>query len=201
MKTTAWVVMSVCCVFLCGCGLEALFTAGVVGGLAAEQAKQAQGVMRPLSNQMGIQALQNTINQFMLIEGRFPHTLDELKTKGYLPNKPAAPEGYTLSYDPKNGLVSLVEGAAPAIQAPQNQQQYAPQYPQQKQKLPFAAPRQAPKYQSRSPKPQSGSHTGQPSAGQQSAPAPQQQGPYHVTPRSMAQGISKQMQNKQYNIP
>jgi competence protein ComGC len=54
-----------------------------------------------------ISQIKPAIQNFQITEDRFPASLDELVSKGYLRQIPAAPYGMKLQYDPKTGAVSM----------------------------------------------------------------------------------------------
>jgi hypothetical protein len=60
-------------------------------------------------NSIDISQLKPAIQNFQITEDRFPASLDELVSKGYLRQIPAAPYGMKLQYDPKTGTVSMVK--------------------------------------------------------------------------------------------
>ena len=51
--------------------------------------------------------IQNAIKQFQAVEGRYPKTLNELITEGYLQRPPRPPRGMKYTYNPKTGLVGV----------------------------------------------------------------------------------------------
>lgn len=51
--------------------------------------------------------LNNAIRLFQAAEDRYPKTLNELVTEGYLPKLPEPPRGYRLAYNPQTGQVRI----------------------------------------------------------------------------------------------
>jgi hypothetical protein len=68
-------------------------------------AKGQQSAIKTIDTAQLKQAIQN----FQITEERFPATLDELVSKGYLRKIPAAPYGMKIQYDPKTGRVAVVK--------------------------------------------------------------------------------------------
>lgn len=79
-----------------------------------QQPATVEGYFRDLADapgrtqrQLDLAQLQRAVEMFSAVEGRYPHTLEELIEKRILPALPAAPEGKQLAYDPQTGRVSL----------------------------------------------------------------------------------------------
>ena len=51
--------------------------------------------------------IQNAINQFNAVEGRYPKSLGELVKEGYYAKLPAPPKSKRYLYDPKTGQVGV----------------------------------------------------------------------------------------------
>ncbi len=62
----------------------------------------------------GLLTLNQAVQQFNVIEGRLPRTLDELVETRYLPKLPAAPRGKRFIYDSKAGEVTVADVASSA---------------------------------------------------------------------------------------
>lgn len=75
--------------------------AGEVGGIALAQQKAVRTI--------DLAAINKTIENFYLQEGRFPKALSELEEKDYLRALPTPPEGWKLDYDTNSGVVTLVK--------------------------------------------------------------------------------------------
>jgi outer membrane murein-binding lipoprotein Lpp len=84
-----------------------LFIALLVVALLAGCSKSAKldpnATNKPASD---IVTLKQAVQTFNTQEGHFPKTLDELTPK-YIAQIPAAPAGYTMTYDPTTGEVKL----------------------------------------------------------------------------------------------
>lgn len=57
----------------------------------------------------GLTTLNQAVQQFNVVEGRLPRTLDELVENRYLAKIPAAPRGKRFLYNPKEGEVTVGE--------------------------------------------------------------------------------------------
>jgi hypothetical protein len=68
-------------------------------------AKGQQTAIKTLDTAQLKQAIQN----FQITEERFPTSLQELVTKGYLREIPAAPYGMKIDYDAKTGVAKVVK--------------------------------------------------------------------------------------------
>lgn len=66
----------------------------------------------------GLLTLNQAVQQFNVIEGRLPRTLDELVETRYLPKLPAAPRGKRFVYDSKAGEVTVAEQPTSAPASP-----------------------------------------------------------------------------------
>jgi hypothetical protein len=53
-------------------------------------------------------SIQQAINLFQANEDRFPTNLQEVVTKNYIREIPAAPSGYRLTYDPRTGSAKML---------------------------------------------------------------------------------------------
>jgi hypothetical protein len=68
-------------------------------------AKGQQSAIKTIDTAQLKQAIQN----FQITEERLPASLDELVSKGYLRQIPAAPYGMKIQYDAKTGRVAVVK--------------------------------------------------------------------------------------------
>ncbi|MFT3828190.1 MAG: hypothetical protein QM691_00640 [Opitutaceae bacterium] len=57
----------------------------------------------------GLTTLTQAVQQFNVLEGRLPRTLDELVESRYLPKLPPAPRGKRFVYNPKSGDVAVAD--------------------------------------------------------------------------------------------
>ncbi len=57
---------------------------------------------------IGAASLDQAIKNFYAEENRYPNSLDELVSKGTLPNLPTLPAGMMFDYDPATGTVKVV---------------------------------------------------------------------------------------------
>jgi len=62
--------------------------------------KKAEGMQDVLN-------LKNEINTFLIQEGRYPQSLQELVDKGYIKEIPKSPENMQFVYDPKTGTIDV----------------------------------------------------------------------------------------------
>ncbi len=76
-----------------------------LGAVGAAQ-KQAERVV-------DLTTLQRAVQEFQAGEDRLPSSLQELVKEGYMPRLPAPPRGMAFGYDPRTGLVRLVQAAQP----------------------------------------------------------------------------------------
>ncbi len=60
------------------------------------------------SRQTSLAGLNQTIQQFQTMEGRYPNDLEELVSEGYMPQLPDPPRNREFDYDPRTGTVTLV---------------------------------------------------------------------------------------------
>lgn len=56
---------------------------------------------------INLAAAQQAISLFNVTEGRYPKSIDELVSTGYLAKKPQMPSGQKLTYDPANGTLKV----------------------------------------------------------------------------------------------
>ena len=107
---------------LAGCTAETVVTTGIVAENAKNQMQAVQGVSRQAGQQIGLSQVKQSINAFQAMEGRFPYTLDELVTYGYLHQVPELPPGKQFVYNNVTGDVRVARvQAAPPAQIPQQQ--------------------------------------------------------------------------------
>ncbi|HEX5219426.1 MAG TPA: hypothetical protein VFZ59_07645 [Verrucomicrobiae bacterium] len=59
-----------------------------------------------------VTAINKAIESFYVQEGRFPKTLQELETKGFMSAVPVPPPGTKLNYDTNTGVVKIEKEAA-----------------------------------------------------------------------------------------
>lgn len=97
-------------------------------GAAADYARNLSNTEKKATEVTGLETLNRAVQQYQVIEGRFPRTLDELVAGRYLPKLPPAPRGKRYVYDAKAGEVTVVDAptakpvespapeAAPAVQ-------------------------------------------------------------------------------------
>jgi len=107
---------------LAGCTAETVVTTGIVAENAKNQAQALQGVTQQAGQQIGLSQVQQAINAFQAMEGRFPYTLDELVQYGYLYQVPQLPEGKQFIYNNATGEVRIVRAQIPQQQVVPQQQ-------------------------------------------------------------------------------
>ena len=76
-------------------------------GPLADYAKNLSDSEKKATEVAGLSELNKAVQQFNVIEGRYPRTLDELVASRYLPKIPAAPRGKRFIYNPKAGEVTV----------------------------------------------------------------------------------------------
>ncbi len=76
-------------------------------GPLADYAKNLSDTEKKATEVVGLSELNKAVQQFNVIEGRYPRTLDELVASRYLPKIPAAPRGKRFIYNPKAGEVTV----------------------------------------------------------------------------------------------
>ena len=121
-------------ILLLGCGAETLVTTGIVAENAKNQAQALKGVTRQAGQQIGLSQIRQAITGFQVEYGRYPYTLDELTTYGYLYSLPGLPEGKQFVYNNVTGEVKVgpvqnlttgmgpQRGVAPQQRIPQSSQ-------------------------------------------------------------------------------
>lgn len=115
-------------IFLLGCGAETLVTTGIVAENAKNQVQALQGVTQQAGRQIGLSQVKQAVAAFQAEQGRFPYTLDELVTYGYMYYLPQLSEGQQFLYDNRTGQVRVGRAQyPPAGQVPQ--QPVAPRQP------------------------------------------------------------------------
>ena len=80
--------------------------AGAQGPLA-DFAKNLSDSEKKATEVVGLSELNKAVQQFNVIEGRYPRTLDELVASRFLPKIPVAPRGKRFIYNPKSGEVTV----------------------------------------------------------------------------------------------
>jgi hypothetical protein len=101
-------VVVVLAVLLAGCTAETVVTTGIVAENAKNQAQALQGVTQQAGQQIGLSQVQQAINAFQAMEGRYPYALTELVQYGYLHQVPQLPEGKQFMYNNATGEVRVV---------------------------------------------------------------------------------------------
>ncbi len=81
-------------------------------GPLADYAKNLSDSEKKATEVAGLSELNKAVQQFNVIEGRYPRTLDELVASRYLPKIPGAPRGKRFIYNPKSGDVTVEALAA-----------------------------------------------------------------------------------------
>ncbi len=94
-------------ILLLGCGAETVVTTGIVAENAKNQAQALKGVTRQAGQQIGLSQIRQAITGFQVEYGRYPYTLDELTTYGYLYSLPGLPEGKQFVYNNVTGEVKV----------------------------------------------------------------------------------------------
>jgi len=89
-------------------------------GAAADYARNLSNTEKKAAEVSGLETLNKAVQQYQVIEGRFPRTLDELVASRYLPKLPPAPRGKRFVYDSKAGEVTVQDlpAAKPAETTP-----------------------------------------------------------------------------------
>jgi len=89
-------------------------------GAAADYARNLSNTEKKAAEVSGLETLNKAVQQYQVIEGRFPRTLDELVASRYLPKLPPAPRGKRFVYDSKAGEVTVQDlpAAKPAEATP-----------------------------------------------------------------------------------
>ncbi len=84
-------------------------------GPVADYGRNLSNAEKKATEVTGLVTLNQTVQQFNIIEGRNPRSLDELVETRYLPSLPAAPRGKRYIYNPKEGKVEVqdLQPAAP----------------------------------------------------------------------------------------
>lgn len=84
-------------------------------GPLADYAKGLSNSEKKAAEVTGTVSIGQAVQQFNIIEGRLPRTLDELVESRYLPKLPVAPRGKRYIYNPKSGEVTVenLPSAAP----------------------------------------------------------------------------------------
>jgi hypothetical protein len=77
-------------------------------GPLADYAKGLSNSEKKAAEVTGTIAIGQAVQQYNIIEGRFPRTLDELVESRYLPKLPVAPRGKRYVYNPQSGEVTVV---------------------------------------------------------------------------------------------
>ncbi len=131
MKTSRFrLITFVLSLILLGCGAETLVTTGIVAENAKNQAQALKGVTQQAGRQIGLSQVKQAIAAFQAEQGRFPYTLDELVTLGYMYYLPQLAEGQQFVYDNRTGQVRVGRAQYPPVPgAPQ--QPVAPRQPGQ----------------------------------------------------------------------
>ncbi|GAG08300.1 unnamed protein product [marine sediment metagenome] len=114
-------------VLLLGCAVETVVTTGIVAENAKNQAQALRGVTKQAGQQIGLSQVRQAITSFQAMQGRYPHTLDELVVHGYLYHVPELPAGKQYAYNNVTGEAKIVR--VQNLPAPQFPQQPVP--PQQ----------------------------------------------------------------------
>ncbi len=70
------------------------------GGVMSKTIQRAKGMD-------AVVPMKQLIDSFYVQEGRYPSSLQELVEKNYVKEIPAPPKGYSYSYDPSNGKITL----------------------------------------------------------------------------------------------
>ena len=76
-------------------------------GAAADYARNLSNTEKKAAEVSGLETLNKAVQQYQVIEGRYPRTLDELVASRYLPKLPPAPRGKRFIYDSKAGEVTV----------------------------------------------------------------------------------------------
>ena len=97
-------------------------------GAAADYARNLSNTEKKAAEVTGLETLNKAVQQYQVIEGRYPRTLDELVAARYLPKLPPAPRGKRFVYDSKAGEVTVQElQAARPVETPAVEPAPAPQ--------------------------------------------------------------------------
>ncbi len=88
-------------------------------GSLADYARNLSNAEKKATEVTGLDTLKKAVQQYQVLEGRFPNSLDELIAARFLPKLPAAPRGKRFIYDPRSGDVT-VEALPPAAPAPES---------------------------------------------------------------------------------
>lgn len=99
-------------------------------GPLADYARNLMDSEKKATEVTGLTAIEQAVNQFNVIESRYPKSLDELVAMGYMVKIPPAPRGQRFIYDPSDGSVKALDlpsandtpqaPAAPALPEPEN---------------------------------------------------------------------------------
>jgi hypothetical protein len=92
---------------LLGCGAETLVTTGIVAENSKNQVQALKGVTQQAGRQIGLSQVKQAVTVFQAEQGRFPSTLDELVTYGYMYHLPQLAEGQQFVYDNRTGQVRV----------------------------------------------------------------------------------------------
>lgn len=128
-------------------GGEKITTPGPLGDYARTLDKSE----KKAAEVTGLTTLTQAVQQFNVLEGRFPRTLDELVESRYLQKLPAAPRGKRFIYNPKSGEVTAEDlPAAAAERKPEAEKPAEPKLetPAQVPAAPTATPDGAPEPES-----------------------------------------------------
>ncbi len=89
-------------------------------GPLADYAHNLMNAEKKATEVTGLAAIEQALNQFNVIEGRYPKSLDELVAMRYMVKIPPAVRGERFIYDPSNGSIKSVAlpVASDAPQAP-----------------------------------------------------------------------------------
>ncbi len=86
-------------------------------GPVADYARNLSDAEKKATEVTGLDTLNKAVQQFQVLEGRYPTSLDELVASRFLPKIPAAPRGKRFIYNPRSGevMVEALPPAAPAL--------------------------------------------------------------------------------------
>ena len=88
-------------------------------GAAADYARNLSNTEKKAAEVSGLETLNKAVQQYQVIEGRYPRTLDELVASRYLPKLPPAPRGKRFIYDSVAGEVKVQDlPAAKPVETP-----------------------------------------------------------------------------------
>jgi hypothetical protein len=81
-------------------------------GPGAEYGRNLANAEKKAAEVTGLTTLVRAVQQYQVVEGRYPSSLDDLVANRYLQKIPRPPRGKRFTYDPPTGKVDMADDAA-----------------------------------------------------------------------------------------